>query len=100
MNKQNTRERIGEIIGEASMCWSETPTGIFQSDKAITLIDKLEAIASQSRQQERMEMAEEIEKALPKPIEKYRGFPLEADEKAVNETLRRVSTIINNLKVK
>ena len=60
MNKQNTREKIGEIIGEASMCWSETPTGIFQSDKAVTLIDKLEAIASQSHQQGRMEMAEEI----------------------------------------
>lgn len=59
MNTQNTREQIGEIIGEASMCWSETPTGIFQSDKAVTLIDKLEAIASQSCQQGRMEATEE-----------------------------------------
>lgn len=57
-------------------------------------------LLTQSRQQVRMEMAEEIEKALPKPLEKYRGFPLEVDEKAINETLRRVSAIINNLKVK
>ncbi len=34
--KENiNRERIGEIIGEASMCWSEIPKGIFQSEKYV-----------------------------------------------------------------
>lgn len=36
-----TRERIGEIIGEASMCWSETPKGIFNSDRAKELVDEV-----------------------------------------------------------
>lgn len=40
-NESINRERIGEIIGEASMCWSETPKGIFQSDKALKLVDEL-----------------------------------------------------------
>lgn len=36
-----TRERIAQIIGEASMCWSETPKGIFNSDKAKELVDEV-----------------------------------------------------------
>lgn len=36
-----TRERIGEIIGEASMCWSETPKGTFNSEKAKELVDEV-----------------------------------------------------------
>lgn len=40
-SKEQNREKIGEIIGEASMCWSETPTGVFESDKACTLIDRV-----------------------------------------------------------
>jgi len=35
------RERIGEIIGEASMCWSETPKGVFNSDRAKELVDEI-----------------------------------------------------------
>lgn len=34
-------QRINEIIGEASMLWSETPTGIFQSDKATELVQEI-----------------------------------------------------------
>ena len=37
------RQRVGEIIGEASMCWSETPKGVFNSDKAIKLVDEIMA---------------------------------------------------------
>ena len=32
---------IGETIGEASMCWSEIPKGVFDSVKACSLVDKL-----------------------------------------------------------
>jgi hypothetical protein len=35
------KQRIGEIIGEASMCWSDTPTGVFDSTKASSLIDEI-----------------------------------------------------------
>lgn len=37
------RQRVGEIIGEASMCWSETPKGVFNSDKATELVDEIMA---------------------------------------------------------
>lgn len=36
-----TRERVAQIIGEASMLWTETPTGIFKSEKAIELVDEI-----------------------------------------------------------
>jgi ATP-dependent exoDNAse (exonuclease V) beta subunit len=32
---------IGEAVGEASMCWSEIPKGIFESDKASKIVDKV-----------------------------------------------------------
>jgi hypothetical protein len=32
---------IGEAIGEASMCWSETPQGIFDSTRAREICDRL-----------------------------------------------------------
>ena len=36
-----TRERISEIIGEASKCWSETPKGVFNSDRAKELVNEI-----------------------------------------------------------
>lgn len=56
MNTEKLREQIADVIGQASMCWSEMPIGTFQSDKAVALIDKIEALYKQGR----MEMAEEI----------------------------------------
>jgi len=38
---ERIKEEIGTAIGEASMCWSETPKGVFDSDKAIKIISKL-----------------------------------------------------------
>ena len=35
------KELVGECIGEASMCWSETPSGVFDSFRAIGLVDKI-----------------------------------------------------------
>ena len=39
MNK--FRQLVGEVIGEASMCWSETPLGVFDSTRASALVDKI-----------------------------------------------------------
>jgi len=38
------REALGEIIGEASMCWSETPSGVFDDERAVDLIDRVMAL--------------------------------------------------------
>ncbi len=35
------KELIMTALGEASMCWSETPKGVFDSDKAIAIGEKL-----------------------------------------------------------
>jgi hypothetical protein len=35
------REVIGIAIGEASMCWSELPKGVFDSIKASALVDRI-----------------------------------------------------------
>ncbi len=39
--EKTLRELIGEAIGEASMCWSETPEGTFDADAAKVIMDKL-----------------------------------------------------------
>jgi len=36
---KKAREVLGEAIGEASMCWSEIPKGIFESDRASKIVD-------------------------------------------------------------
>lgn len=38
---KHTKERIAQIIGEASMLWSETPTGTFNSEKANELVEEI-----------------------------------------------------------
>jgi hypothetical protein len=38
---QSLREIIGIAIGEASMCWSETPTGVFDSSRAKEICDRV-----------------------------------------------------------
>lgn len=38
---ENTKQRIAEIIGEASMCWSEKPQGTFDSEKAEELTNEI-----------------------------------------------------------
>lgn len=43
MNEENEklRELVFMAIGEASMCWSEVPSGIFESTRAKKIGDKL-----------------------------------------------------------
>ena len=41
--------RIGEIIGEASMCWSETPTSVFESTHANKLVAELTTLVEDVR---------------------------------------------------
>lgn len=41
MTAKSFEEIVGEAIGEASMAWSETPTGVFDSQKCIELTDRI-----------------------------------------------------------
>lgn len=40
--KEVLKEKIGIAIGVASMCWSETPKGIFNSSRASEIAEDLE----------------------------------------------------------
>lgn len=35
------REKISRALGEASMCWSEIPTGVFHSERATQILNDL-----------------------------------------------------------
>jgi len=39
--KDRIREKVFQAIGEASMCWSETPKGIFESSRAEKIGEEL-----------------------------------------------------------
>lgn len=41
MTRKQFRELVGIAIGEASMCWSEIPSGIFDSTRASLLVDRI-----------------------------------------------------------
>jgi hypothetical protein len=41
MSNLKFRELVGIAIGEASMCWSEVPSGVFQSEKALALLNRI-----------------------------------------------------------
>ena len=90
MNTEKLREQIADVIGQASMCWSEMPIGTFQSDKAVALIDKIEALYKQGR----MEMAEEIERELTTPIKM-----LDTGEETNKITYDCIKHRINTLKL-
>ena len=41
MEETELQRIIGEAIGQASMCWSETPKGVFDSTMAIKIRDEV-----------------------------------------------------------
>lgn len=41
MTIEEFRSLVGEAIGEASMCWSETPKGEFDSSRAALIVDRI-----------------------------------------------------------
>lgn len=41
MTKEEFKKLVGESIGEASMCWSETPKGVFDSDRAVKIVERI-----------------------------------------------------------
>lgn len=38
--RKSMQNKFGEIIGEASMCWTETPSSVFDSTRAVDLVQK------------------------------------------------------------
>jgi hypothetical protein len=42
--RKKFEETLYTALGEASMCWSETPTGVFQSEKAKAAGERVMAV--------------------------------------------------------
>ena len=49
MTNEERKQLIGEAIGAASMCWCETPTGIFDSTRASKIADRVTAALEAER---------------------------------------------------
>ena len=41
LGRKDLRKVVGEAVGEASMCWSETPSGVFESTRALGIVNKI-----------------------------------------------------------
>ena len=62
MNKEELSTEVLTAIGEASMCWQEVPTGVFDSDRAKRVAENLLIyIESSVITQIREEIARKIE---------------------------------------
>jgi hypothetical protein len=64
-------EIVGVAIGEASMCWSETPKGVFDSSRASDIVDRIvsahESALRELAEQVRSETLEEAAKFCEGP---------------------------------
>jgi len=38
---EDIKKRVTEIIGTASVCWSSTPVGVFEEERALELVDEI-----------------------------------------------------------
>lgn len=64
-------EIIGQAIGEASMCWDETPKGVFDSTRAIKILNSLlKLYAAKRRGEEVKQSFEELKQSFRECIKK------------------------------
>jgi hypothetical protein len=49
--KKEWRSKIGELVGEASMCWSELPGGVFESERAKRIVDDIMLILAKQQEE-------------------------------------------------
>lgn len=106
------REELGEIIGEASMCWKEIPTGVFDSDRAVKLIDRLESLLSEERNKAKEELMSErsngwksdirneVLEEVKKEVERHRMSGAEFGGGRIMVEYSEISTLLEKLKVK
>ena len=61
----HVEEIIGQAIGEASMCWDETPKGVFDSSRAIKILNSLlKLYASKRRGEEVKQSFEQLKQSF------------------------------------
>lgn len=42
------REKIGQLVGEATMLWNPRPTGVFESQEASDVLNKIYAVIEET----------------------------------------------------
>jgi hypothetical protein len=105
LEKEDYKRKIGEAIGEASMCWSETPRGIFNSERAGKIVDELVKIIEKEKEKSYLLGKDEKLASTYKSSESYlRGRQEYKDELISELTHRNVlckrADIINLIKEK
>ena len=70
MNDEELSRIIGEAIGEASMCWSEYPKGVFASDRAKGIVDQLLSLIKSNR-------IEWVDNKISKLLDEFANTPLD-----------------------
>ncbi len=94
--KENRRElesKVGEALGEASMCWSETPKGVFESNKALAVANNLISFIENLLEQERQRMSDEIQR-IEERLSDSERWPI-GERKRMQNTIKKVLSIIN-----
>jgi len=61
MPKQKDWEnKVGEAVGSASMCWQPTPTGVFDTEKALKVSNELTVLISDLLAKQREEVLNDL----------------------------------------
>jgi len=93
--KKKANEEISDDIAR-EICRGTSRVPGNNTESGVAFYERVKSVAKKhldlAVSKERERLVEAIEKMK---IEKYRGFPLEADEKAVNENCKRIINLIN-----
>ena len=83
---EESKSKIQELVGEATMCWTKEPQGVFQSGKDSRICDDIFSIISQ-----------EIQKAREEKDKEWRGKIKELGEHMVNQRAIRFPEFIKGI---
>lgn len=65
---QDMRETIGKLIGTVTMSWKPRPSGVFQSDVAVGIIDQIMSLITSQIERARAKEKERTLKILTEEI--------------------------------
>ena len=75
LTKQLTyKEKLGEAIGRASVCWSELPTGVFDSTTAASLAERLNNDYLGELKKEKERLMALLMKEMPHAVNTYKAL--------------------------
>ena len=86
------KTKVFEALGEASMCWDEIPTGVFDSTNAERIGNELMGFIAEYEKQ----VSDKVKKIISEKIEKYDDLVTDVDFNAGKvESLQELYTLID-----